>query len=164
MNSYTVLDVAKLVGKNPETVRRWIRSGKLKAAQSSRKDGNVVLDDLYRFLRSSAKYTGLATGMLATNSMLAITTVVVGILGSVVASKATSKKDLEILAEDVRKTLNDKISESEEIIEKRKSTIAELQAEIEAQEKQIEDCRIALEHLPQEVFVVSEGGANVDRE
>lgn len=79
MNSYTVLDVAKLVGKNPETVRRWIRSGKLKAAQSSRKDGNVVLeDDLYRFLRSSAKYTGLATGMLATNSMLAITTVVVG--------------------------------------------------------------------------------------
>ena len=33
-----------------------------------------------------------------------------------------------------------------------------------AQEKQIEDCRIALEHLPQEVFVVSEGGANVDRE
>ena len=139
MNSYTVLDVAKLVGKNPETVRRWIRSGKLKAAQSSRKDGNVVLeDDLYRFLRSSAKYTGLAAGMLATNSMLAITTVVAGIFGSVVASKATSKKDLEILAEDVRK--------------------------IEAQEKQIEDCRIALEHLPQEVFVVSEGGANADRE
>lgn len=165
MNSYTVLDVAKLVGKNPETVRRWIRSGKLKAAQSSRKDGNVVLeDDLYCFLRSSAKYTGLAAGMLATNSMLAITTVVAGILGSVVASKATSKKDLEIIAEDVRKTLNDKISESEEIIEKRKSTIAELQAEIEVQEKQIEDCRIALEHLPQEVFVVSEGGANVDRE
>ena len=162
MNSYTVFDVAKMVGKNPETVRRWIRSGKLKAAQPSRKDGNVVTEaDLYRFLRSSGKYSALAAGMLAANSMLAFTVAVAGIVGGVVASRATNKKDLEILTEDVRKTLNDKITESEELIEKRKNTIAELQAEIAAQEKQIEDCRIALEQLPQEEIIASEGGTNV---
>lgn len=165
MRSYTVFDVAKLVGKNPETVRRWIRSGKLKAVQSSRKDGNVVLEDeLYRFLRSTTKYSGLAAGMLAANSMLAFTVAVAGLVGGMVAHRATNKKDLEILAEDVRKTLKDKIAESEELIEKRRNTIAELQAEIEAQEKQIEDFRIALEQLPQEEFITLEGVANVERE
>lgn len=163
MNSYTVFDVAKLVGKNPETVRRWIRSGKLRAAQSSRKDGNVVMEaDLYRFLRSSGKYSALAARMLAANSMLAFTATVAGIVGGVVASRVTNKKDLEILTEDVRKTLNDKIAESKEIIGKRKNAIAELQAEIAAQEKQIEDCRIALEQLPQEEIIALEGGANVE--
>ena len=165
MKSYTVFDVAKLVGKNPETVRRWIRSGKLKAVQSSRKDGNVVLEDeLYRFLRSTTKYSGLAAGMLAANSMLAFTVAVAGLVGGMVAHRATNKKDLEILAEDVRKTLKDKIAESEELIEKRRNTITELQAEIEAQEKQIEDFRIALEQLPQEEFITLEGVTNVERE
>lgn len=165
MKSYTVFDVAKLVGKNPETVRRWIRSGKLKAAQSSRKDGNVVLEDeLYRFLRSTTKYSGLAAGMLAANSMLAFTVAVAGLVGGMVAHRATNKKDLAILAEDVRKTLKDKIAESEELIEKRRNTITELQAEIEAQEKQIEDFRIALEQLPQEEFITLEGVTNVERE
>ena len=165
MKSYTVFDVAKLVGKNPETVRRWIRSGKLKAVQSSRKDGNVVLEDeLYRFLRSTTKYSGLAAGMLASNSMLAFTVAVAGLVGGMVAHRATNKKDLAILAEDVRKTLKDKIAESEELIEKRRNTITELQAEIEAQEKQIEDFRIALEQLPQEEFITLEGGTNVERE
>ena len=165
MKSYTVFDVAKLVGKNPETVRRWIRSGKLKAVQSSRKDGNVVLEDeLYRFLRSTTKYSGLAAGMLAANSMLAFTVAVAGLVGGMVAHRATNKKDLAILAEDVRKTLKDKIAESEELIEKRRNTITELQAEIEAQEKQIEDFRIALEQLPQEEFITLEGVTNVERE
>ena len=81
-----------------------------------------------------------------------------------VAHRATNKKDLAILAEDVRKTLKDKIAESEELIEKRRNTITELQAEIEAQEKQIEDFRIALEQLPQEEFITLEGVTNVERE
>ena len=165
MKSYSVFDIASMMGKNPETVRRWIRSGKLKAVQSSRKDGNVVLeDDLYRFLRSSAKYSGLATGMVAANSMLALTAVVAGLVGSVVANKATGQKEMEILSEDVRKTLNEKISESEAIIGKKRDAIADLQAEIEAQQKQIEDYQIALAHLPQEETVALEGGANVDRQ
>jgi excisionase family DNA binding protein len=30
---FTVSEAARLIGKNPETIRRWIRSGRLKAQQ-----------------------------------------------------------------------------------------------------------------------------------
>ena len=116
---------------------------------------------MYRFLRSSPKYTGLASAMVAANSMLAFTAVVAGLVGSVLASKAAGKKDMENLAEDVRKKLNDTIAESEDVIARRRNTIAELQAEIEAQEQQIKDCRIALEQLPKEEFVAL-GGTDDD--
>lgn len=40
MKIYTVNEIAYLLGLNPETIRRWVRSGKLKAIQNSRKEGN----------------------------------------------------------------------------------------------------------------------------
>ncbi|WP_405593842.1 helix-turn-helix domain-containing protein [Sellimonas catena] len=49
--TYSVKDIADMLQTNPETVRRWIRAGKLKADQTSRKDGNVVREDeLYKYL------------------------------------------------------------------------------------------------------------------
>ena len=42
MKTYSVKEIAELLNTNPETVRRWIRSGKLGAIQDSRKEGNVV--------------------------------------------------------------------------------------------------------------------------
>lgn len=61
MKTYTVKEIADLVDTNPETVRRWIRSGKLCADQLSRKEGNVVHEeDLYKFLRSTSKYSAIA--------------------------------------------------------------------------------------------------------
>lgn len=44
MESYNVKDVAKLLGTSEETVRRWIRSGKLKASMDSRKGGSVITE------------------------------------------------------------------------------------------------------------------------
>ena len=61
MKTYSVKDIAMMLHTNPETVRRWIRTGKLKAVQSSRKDGNVVREeDLYKYLRSTTKYAAIA--------------------------------------------------------------------------------------------------------
>lgn len=40
MEIYSVNEIAHLLGLNPETVRRWVRSGKLKAIRNSRKEGN----------------------------------------------------------------------------------------------------------------------------
>lgn len=37
--TYTVYEAATLVGVNPETIRRWIRSGRLIASISSKKEG-----------------------------------------------------------------------------------------------------------------------------
>ena len=42
MDTYSVKEIADMLNTNPETVRRWIRSGKLEAIQESRKGGNVV--------------------------------------------------------------------------------------------------------------------------
>ena len=42
MKQYTVNDIAKKLFINPETVRRWIRSGELRATASSRKNGYII--------------------------------------------------------------------------------------------------------------------------
>ncbi len=39
---YTIYEAAKLIGVNPETVRRWIRSGELAATMSSKKNGYII--------------------------------------------------------------------------------------------------------------------------
>lgn len=45
MNKYTVEEVAKKLDRNPETIRRWIRNGKLKATKHSRKKGFTISED-----------------------------------------------------------------------------------------------------------------------
>ena len=66
MKSYNVKQISELLKTNPETVRRWIRSGKLEAVQSSKKEGNIISEKaLLQFLKSMPKYSGLAAGALA---------------------------------------------------------------------------------------------------
>lgn len=51
MDIYSVVDVSKILGVNEETVRRWIRTGKLDGVMSSRKDGiRISYDSLVKFL------------------------------------------------------------------------------------------------------------------
>ena len=153
MKTYSVKDIADLLDTNPETVRRWIRAGKLKADQASRKDGNMVReDDLYKYLRSNSKYTAVATGLAVMNPFLALTTAVgVGVLGAIVTSLATKSpknaRDVSILSDDVKQTLKKSITECEETIERKRAAIAELQAEINKELQQIRDYKTALEHL-----------------
>ena len=153
MKTYSVKDIADMLNTNPETVRRWIRAGKLKADQTSRKDGNMVReDDLYKYLRSTTKYAAIATGFAATNPFLALTTAVgAGVLGAIVTSLAAKPskngREVRILSDDVKRTLKKNITESEETIERKKAAIAELQAEINKEQQQIRDYETALEHL-----------------
>ena len=94
MKTYSVKDIADMLNTNPETVRRWIRAGKLKADQTSRKDGNMVReDDLYKYLRSTTKYAAIATGLAATNPFLALTTAVgAGVLGAIKRTSLRARK------------------------------------------------------------------------
>ncbi len=49
-----------MLNTNPETVRRWIRAGKLAATQDSKKSGNIISSDsLQSFLQSAPKYAGM---------------------------------------------------------------------------------------------------------
>lgn len=55
---YTVKQVAEKLNVNEETVRRWIRSGKMDAVSTSRKGGyKISLLDLNKFYDSHPKYT-----------------------------------------------------------------------------------------------------------
>ena len=153
MKTYSVKDIAEMLQTNPEAVRRWIRAGKLKADQSSRKDGNIIgEDELYRYLRSTSKYAGIATGLAAANPVLALTTLVgssvLGVLVNTIAENNTKDGcDARILSDDVIWTLKKSITESEETIERKRTAITELQAEIDKEQQQIRDYETALEHL-----------------
>ena len=53
MKSYNVKEVAEQAGVSEETVRRWIRSGRLEASQPSRKQGNSITEEsLAKFVSS----------------------------------------------------------------------------------------------------------------
>ena len=51
-----VYDIANALDVNPETVRRWIRSGKLKAEQNSKKEGNVITMEAFKDFINIPKY------------------------------------------------------------------------------------------------------------
>ena len=162
MKTYSVKDIADMLNTNPETVRRWIRAGKLKADQTSRKDGNMVREDeLYKYLRSTSKYAGIASNLLTADPLLALTTVLgASVLWAVITSLAARSPknggEVRILSDDLKRTLKKNITESRETIERKKAAIAELQAEINKELQQIRDYETALEHLSDAVSVVKE--------
>lgn len=52
----TVLNVAEMLSINPETVRRWIRSGQLHASKTKEDMFDISYDDLMLFLNTKIKY------------------------------------------------------------------------------------------------------------
>lgn len=55
---YTITDISERLNINPETVRRWIRNGKLKAKLSgSKKSGYKISEASYKdFIKNNPKY------------------------------------------------------------------------------------------------------------
>ena len=57
MRAYTSIQVATLLNINPETVRRWIKSGLLKAEKGSNRTGYIIFEsDLNVFISQNPKY------------------------------------------------------------------------------------------------------------
>ena len=164
MKTYSVKDIADMLQTNPETVRRWIRAGKLKADQTSRKDGNIIREDeLYKYLRSTSKYVAIAASLAATNPFLALTPAVgAGVLGALITSFAArsmkNESDIRVLSGDVERTLKKNITESEATIKRKKAAIAELQAEIDKEQQQIKEYKMTLSHLTEAISAVKERG------
>lgn len=97
MKEYSVKDIADLLGTNQETVRRWIRSGKLKAVDNSGKKGEnkVVLDSaLTAFLKTTPKYAAVASTLAGTFSLGlgAATLGIAGALNAAIAAVSAAKK------------------------------------------------------------------------
>ena len=86
MKTYSVKEIADLLGTSQETVRRWIRDGKLQAVDDTKKKGEnkVILESaLKSFIDASPKYaaamaislpfgTGIIAGAGVTSALLAV--------------------------------------------------------------------------------------------
>lgn len=146
MKSYSVKEIADILNTNPETVRRWIRSGKLSSTMTSNKSGNMVsADSLNKFIKETPKYaTQLAGSMMS--SPIALSLVVGGIIGSLVSSVILSDKK-KIKKEDVQKSLNRQIVDCEKRIADNKTKLKQLKLKIETDESSLQQLRFALENL-----------------
>lgn len=146
MNTYSVKEISGMLGTSQETVRRWIRSGKLNASQDSRKGGNSVTEaDLQKFLKKSPKYSTIAAGSIAASTALIGAAPVIGLpfaigalLGGIVgAAGEKSREKKGVNPEDVLKMLSESIRQSENNIEKKQEAITQLEAEIAQEKKQV---------------------------
>lgn len=152
METYSVKQVADMLNTKPETVRRWIRSGKLEAEQSSRKDGNVITEEgLNKFLKSSPKYAGFIVG--AAISSIAVPIAAIPLAGGIVASYlAASKmeKDREnpsFSRNDFKKYLEEEIARRDASMKQKLKTIEQIQQEIANDQQQISECKFVLSQL-----------------
>ena len=60
MKKYNTMEIASLLNVNTETVRRWVRSGRLKSTRTSKKNGNLIDErDLLEFIKEKPKYKAM---------------------------------------------------------------------------------------------------------
>lgn len=145
MKTYSVKQIADMLDTNPETVRRWIRDKKLRAVQVSRKDGNVVTDDeLQRFLKATPKYasrfTAALTGNVAMIPIVGLPIAVATILASKTAGFLEGEKQLDIRlnSDAVAQYLKSAIEEHVNSISRKKSTISQLEKEIQKEQEELD--------------------------
>lgn len=139
MKSYNVKQISDMLDTNPETVRRWIRDGKLAAEQSSRKGGNIVSEEsLQRFLAATPRYARSKYGMVATmaaatTSLMSISTVagslVAGLLIGLFSEKR--KRAARVRAEDVKDIISKDIAKLQTALSQKEALLEQTQVEID---------------------------------
>lgn len=153
MDTYSVKEIADMLNTNPETVRRWIRSGKLEAIQESRKGGNVVTKSMLdAFLKDSPKYAGIAGKLLA--SSVGITTATAAIVGGLLAQQFIKNEEIKnahVNTSEIRKLLLSNIQSSKENITRKKKSIMHLQEEIEEEQQRIDEAEKLIEELDKKI-------------
>lgn len=143
MKEYSVKDIADLLGTNQETVRRWIRSGKLKAVDDSGKKGEnkVVLDSaLNAFLRTTPKYATIASTLAGTFSLGlgAATFGIAGALNAAFAAVSAAKRVEKERASKTRANKDDMIEFIARAIKEDRSKLEGLILSREELDKQIQ--------------------------
>lgn len=114
MKTYSVKEIADLLGTSHETVRRWIRDGKLQAVDDTKRKGEskVILESaLTSFLKTSPKYAAtLAMSLPLGTGVMALT----GVTSALLAVKKAEAQDLlkaKVGADSVYAFLAARISE-----------------------------------------------------
>ena len=152
MKTYTVKEISDMLKIDPETVRRWIRSGKLQAEQSSRKDGNVVTDQMLQsFLRQSPKYAKMVAPLVATP--VGATVTVASVLTGIIAQqyvKNEKVKNAQVNVKEIISLLEDEIKSHEINVESKQKVIKQLQYDIAMEQQNINEKKALLEKMKME--------------
>ena len=150
MKTFSVKEIADLLEINPETVRRWIRDGKLKSVQISRKKGNkIAKDDLQRFLKSTPKYSPMINPLHDNISPLVnLAALSAEIIANIAMDYYNEKNkfDTGVLATDFKKYLIKNLQILKDTVLKKKSLIFQTEKEIESLQKQILQYQQLIEH------------------
>lgn len=152
MKTYSVKQIAEMLGTNPETVRRWIRDDKLKAVQVSRKDGNIVTEaELKRFVKATPKYLSRLTvgmGVVTMSPVVGIGALAGGIVASALLGYFDGKNsvDVRVRPEDFKEYLQKNIAKLNSTILQKQALINQTEAEIIEISKQIEQYSYLLEN------------------
>ena len=146
MKSYSVKQIAEMLETNPETVRRWIRTGKLQAQKASNKDGNVIFENaLKSFLKSTPKYATIA---LASGPVGFVTST--AILATLAAGKAIELKDLNdatVDGDSIQEFIEAQIAALRKSIARKQESILQLELEISAESDRVKALNQMLEQL-----------------
>lgn len=146
MKTYSVKEISEMLNTNPETVRRWIRKGKLDAAIESKKGGHIVYEAaLQEFLRSSPKYAATAKSSLTGAAVISSIMV-----GGLIAQKLIDSEQLKkarISNNDIIKFLQGEIQKSLDAIKTKEITITQLHKQIEADKSQIANFQKLIDSL-----------------
>ena len=141
MKTYSVKEIAEMLNTSEETVRRWIRNGKLEATQDSRKSGNVVTDSMLdTFLRSQPKYAGIAATTAAANLVAGGIVLSAALVGGA-SAKNESLKKAQVSPLQLVRLIEHGIGVSDENIKKKKAAIKDLQDEIAEEEMKIAESK-----------------------
>lgn len=145
MEFYTVKEIAQMLSVNEETVRRWIRDGRLEAERGSGRQGSKVSDlALKKFLENNK---GLTTTMSATTLGMGG---LGGIVGGAIAASLTSVVPTigsTLLGSNILKKLKDKKQDKKKL----KLELMEEQYKLEQKKGQL---KLEIAHLQGEADLV----------
>ena len=146
MESYNVKDVAKLLGTSEETVRRWIRSGKLKASMDSRKEGSVITEAMLKeFGKTTPKY---ATAFAApVGGLVAASALLLGTIITKNVDKGEAIKHSKINSNEVEQLLIEQKTASRGLIKSKKQMLKQLEKEIKIEEEKIQNIDYLLNEI-----------------
>ena len=155
MANYSVKQIAEMLDTNPETVRRWIRAGRLESSQASKKEGNVVSEDaLKTFLERTPKYAAVAAGMAAAGILSPLPSVpiigaslAVSVGMSVASALARLERRKAETASDAKENLIQLQIEKKQLLEQIRAAAQQLQEQLIKQEQQLREDKRRLQFL-----------------
>ena len=123
-----------MLGTNEETVRRWIRSGKLESECCSKRQGNIITSEsLSNFMKQTPKYAALASTPLF-SSPIAMSIAMGTLFSTMMAASTPQTTSIDqnniITSYDIDYFLQNKIKKQKETIKEYQDKLAFYNEEI----------------------------------